>query len=270
MRLERITGPDDARVSDYRIVTDGELLRARGLFVAEGRLVVCRLIEDGRWPVRSVLVTETAMRSLEGVLDRLPPETPVWVDPVGDFRGITGYHVHRGCLALGERQADGNAGAIVEAAQTVVVLEGVGNADNIGAIFRNASALGADAVLLDPACADPLYRKAIRTSMGAVLRTPFARTDTALGAVALLRSRGFVVAALTPQSPADDLVVRTGSGRPERLAIVAGTEGAGLSAAVADAADLRVRVPVRPEADSLNVATAVGIALHVFQPRYTS
>jgi tRNA G18 (ribose-2'-O)-methylase SpoU len=270
MRTERITGPNDERVADYRIVSDGELLRTRGLFVAEGRLVVRRLVEDARWPVRSVLVSETARASLEGVLERLPSETPVFVGAAADFRGITGHHVHRGCLALGERRPAGEADPVVAAAHMVVVLEGVGNADNVGSIFRNASAFGADAVLLDPACADPLYRKAIRTSMGAALRVPFARLPAWPDAVELLRTRGFTIAALTPRAPAEDLFGCVVRGRPHRLALVAGTEDAGLSSALERAADLRVRIPVRAEADSLNVATAVGIALHAFQSRYTS
>ncbi len=140
----------------------------------------------------------------------------------------------------------------------------------MGAIFRNALALGADAVLIDRACADPLYRKAIRTSMGAALRVPFARLPAWPDAVERLRARGFTIAALTPREPAEDLLAATARGRPERLALAAGAEGDGLSAELARAADLRVRIPVRPEADSLNVAMAVGIALHAFQSRYTA
>jgi tRNA G18 (ribose-2'-O)-methylase SpoU len=270
MTLERITGPEDPRVADYRIVSDGELLRTRGLFVAEGRLVVRRLIEDGRWPVRSVLVSEAARASLDGVLERLPAPTPVFVGSVEDFRGITGYHIHRGCLAIGERGAGARAEAILDAARTVVLLEGVANADNVGAIFRNASALGADAVLIDDACADPLYRKAIRTSMGAALRVPFARLAAWPDAVEWLGTHGFTIAALTPHEPAEDVAALAARGRPDRLALAAGAEGSGLSDELARAATVRVRIPVRPEADSLNVATAVGIALHAFQSRYTA
>lgn len=271
MVLERITGPGDLRVADYRILRDGDLLRTRGLFVAEGRLVVRRLIEDGRWPVRSVLVSDAARESLAGVLERLPVDAQVFVGAIDDFRGITGYHIHRGCLALGVRGAERAADAVIsDAAHPIVMLEGVGNADNVGAIFRNVSALGGDAVLLDRACADPLYRKAIRTSMGAALRVPFARVAVWPDAIDLLRARGFTIVALTPREPADDLIVWAGRERRDRVAIVAGAEGAGLSAAVERAADCRVRIPVRPEADSLNVGVAVGIALHAFQSRYTA
>jgi tRNA G18 (ribose-2'-O)-methylase SpoU len=265
VRLERIAGPDDDRAADYRLVADGDRLRERGLFVAEGRLVVRRLIEDGRWPVRSVLVSDAARASLDGVLELLPAATPVFVGSLDDFRGITGYHIHRGCLALGERAVARDAEAMLDAAHTVIVLEGVANADNVGAIFRNASALGADAVLLDEACADPLYRKAIRTSMGAALRVPFTRLAAWPDAIERLRRRDFTIVALTPRAPAENVIAFASRGRPERLAIVAGSEGEGLSDELARAADVRVRIPVRPEADSLN-----GIALHALQSRYTA
>ncbi len=270
MRLERVTGPDDERVADYRAVADGDRLRTRGLFIAEGRLVVRRLIEDARWPVRSVLVSETARQGLDGVLDRLPPDTPVFVGTTEDFRGLTGHHIHRGCLALGERTTARNAADVIGPSATVVALEAISNADNIGGVFRNASALGADAVLLDPACTDPLYRKAIRTSMGAALRVPFARAPLWPEAMRLLRAHGYTVVALTPRAPAEDLIAFASRGRPERLALVAGAEGAGLSEAVERGSDVRVRIPVRPEADSLNVAVAIGIALHALQSRYTA
>jgi tRNA G18 (ribose-2'-O)-methylase SpoU len=270
VKTARLTDIDDPRVADYRIVRDGDLLRARGLFVAEGRLVVRRLIEDRRWPVRSLLVSDAALAGLDDVLHLLPAETSVFVGTVDDFRGLTGYHIHRGCLALGARTAACEAPDLIAASRTIVALEGVGNADNVGAVFRNALALGADAVLIDPPCCDPLYRKAIRTSMGAALRVPYARLPLWPDGIARLRAGGFAVAALTPHEPAEDLIAFVARGRPERLALFAGAEGAGLSRALAEAADVRVRIPVRPAADSLNVAVAVGIALHALQSRYTA
>jgi tRNA G18 (ribose-2'-O)-methylase SpoU len=269
MILERITGPDDERVADYRIVADGERLRHRGLFVAEGRLVVRRLIEDRRWPIRSLLLSDAAHASLRGVLDRLTSGTPVYLARTEDFRGITGYHIHRGCLALGERAVLCERSGVAAASRIIIALEGIGNPDNMGGIFRNASALGADRVLLDRTCCDPLYRKAIRTSMGATLRVPFVRPEAWTDALAQLRADGFTIVALTPRKPAIDLITFAAQTKSERLALLAGSEGAGLSNATEQAADVRVRIDVRPEADSLNVAVAVGIALHVLQSRYT-
>ena len=145
------------------------------------------------------------------------------------------------------------------------MLEAVANADNVGGIFRNAAAFGAGAVLLSPACCDPLYRKAIRTSMAAVLRVPFARCDDWPQDLVRLRDRGFRIVALTPREPAAMLADFAARPRPERVALLAGTEGAGLSAAAEQLADERVRIPIESAVDSLNVAVAVGIALHALR-----
>jgi tRNA G18 (ribose-2'-O)-methylase SpoU len=266
MQLVRISGPGDPRVSPYQAVKDSELVRRRGLFVAEGRLVVERLIKEGRYAIQSMLLSETAFRALEPALSAVHPDAPVYVCEAGDFRGITGYDVHRGCLALAARPAPQLIGAILQHARTVVVLDGVTNADNVGGVFRNAAAFGVDAVLLDAASCDPLYRKAIRTSMAATLSVPFARVAEGVGcwlaALAGLRARGFMLAALTPKEPARDLDEFAASERPSRIALLLGGEGAGLSAESEAAADYRVRIPIRPEVDSLNLAVAAGIALH--------
>ena len=177
MPVVRISGADDPRVSAYRSVTDPELMRARGLFVAEGRLVVERLIAEGRYDIQSLLLSEAASRALEPALGALQPSVPVYVCQSPDFRGISGYDVHRGCLALSARPAPPLIDDVLAQARLVVVLEGVTNADNVGGVFRNAAAFGADAVLLDGASCDPLYRKAIRTSMAATLHVPFARME---------------------------------------------------------------------------------------------
>jgi tRNA G18 (ribose-2'-O)-methylase SpoU len=168
---------------------------------------------------------------------------------------IAGFPIHRGCLAAGEL-AEESAEALLDrmSARTVVVMEAIANHDNVGGIFRNALAFGADAVLLDRRCADPLYRKAIRVSMGAVLRVPFARVESPLD---VLRKRNFACIALTPRdaTPIGDVVW------PERAAIFLGAEGEGLDAATIEACDLSVAIPMAPEVDSLNVATASAIAL---------
>ena len=267
MQVVRISGPGDPRVSSYQAVQDSALVLQRGLFVAEGRLVVERLIREGRFAIQSMLLSETAFRALESALSAVHPDAPVYVCEAGDFRGITGYDVHRGCLALAARPAPQSIDAILQHARTVVVLDGVTNADNVGGVFRNAAAFGVDAVLLDAASCDPLYRKAIRTSMAATLSVPFARVTEGMGywpaALAGLRDRGFMLAALTPKEPARDLDEFAASERPARIALLLGGEGAGLSAESEAMADHRVRIPIRREVDSLNLAVAAGIALHV-------
>ena len=153
------------------------------------------------------------------------------------------------------------AAALVSPATLVVALDGVGNADNVGGVFRNAAAFGVDAVLLGPTCCDPLYRKAVRTSMAATLRVPFARVDDWSAALALLRAAGFAIVALTPREPSEELAAFAARPRPERLALLVGAEGAGLTRQSEAAADYRVRIAIRADVDSLNLAVAAGIAL---------
>ena len=266
MSRVHIIGPDDPRVDAYRSVTDPDLIRARGLFVAEGRLVVERLIAEGRYDIESLLLSETARRALEPALAALPPSVPIYVCEAADFRGIAGYDVHRGCLALSSPPSLPVIDDLLATARLVVVLEGVTNADNVGGVFRNAAAFGVDAVLLDAASCDPLYRKAIRTSMAAVLRVPFARltkqADEWPAALAGLKARGFTIAAFTPTAAGCDLDELAASLGPARLALLFGSEGPGLGAASEAAADHRVRIPIDSRVDSLNLAVAAGIALH--------
>jgi tRNA G18 (ribose-2'-O)-methylase SpoU len=175
--------------------------------------------------------------------------------------------VHRGCLALVHRPPSVPIDEVISRARTLVVLEAVSNADNVGGVFRNAAAFGADGVLLSPTCCDPLYRKAIRTSMGAALRVPFARADGEdwPGVLTRVRAAGFTVVALTPREPSETLDAFTARPRPGRVALIVGTEGAGLTTAAESTADYRVRIPIGDEVDSLNVAVAAGIALYRLQ-----
>jgi tRNA G18 (ribose-2'-O)-methylase SpoU len=266
MSVVHIGGPDDERVSAYRSVSDAALLREGGLFVAEGRLVVERLVTERRFAIQSLLLSETARRTLEPVLATLPAAVPVYVCEAEAFRGITGYDVHRGCLALAARPALLSVDAVLARARLIVGLEGVANADNVGGVFRNAAAFGAGAVLLDAASCDPLYRKAIRTSMAATLRVPFARLAAEPGewplALADLKRRGFMLVALTPDDSALDLDEFAASAGSARLAILIGSEGPGLTAVSRSAADCCVRIPISRDVDSLNLAVAAGIALH--------
>jgi tRNA G18 (ribose-2'-O)-methylase SpoU len=260
MPVIRVEQFDDPRLAEYRSVSDGELLRRRNRFVAEGRLVVGRLLESGH-RVESLLVNEASFRALEALLSCVPPQVPVYVCETGEFAAITGFNLHRGCLALAERPIARAFADVVRGADLLLVLEAVTDADNVGSAFRNAAAFGAR-VVLSEACCDPLYRKAIRTSMGSVLRTPYARIADWPRGLAALKSEGFTLVALTPREGAIDLP--TCAKRRQRMALLVGSEGAGLTAEAEAMADVCVRIPMSAEVDSLNLATATGIALYYF------
>lgn len=264
MGVERIDSPEDPRVAAYRGVRDGELLRSTGLFVAEGRHIVRRVAGDGRFRVQSLLVNDAALNGLEPVLARLGASVPILVAEPEALSAIAGYDVHRGCLALVHRPPPVPVDLLAETAALLVVLEGVSNADNVGGIFRNAAAFGAGGVLLSPTCCDPLYRKAIRTSMGATLSVPFARVeqDDWPRVLTRLSAAGFTIVALTPGEPSQSLESFAARPRTSRVALMLGTEGAGLTPAAESAADYRVRIPIAADVDSLNVATAAAIALY--------
>lgn len=258
----RVTGAEDPRLADYRGVSEPELARERGLFIAEGRRVVQRLVDAGRARVHSLLVNDAALQALTSTLQKLDADTPVYVCHTAGLAAVAGFNIHRGCLALAERPPDTPVDAILCNTSLLIALEDVANADNVGGVFRNAAAFGADAVLLSPSCCDPLYRKSIRTSMGASLRLPFARATQWPGALGAAQDRGFALVALTPREPSQTLdAFAAAGGRARRLVLLFGAEGAGLSAAAERLADYRVRIPIRPDVDSLNVAVATGIAL---------
>jgi tRNA G18 (ribose-2'-O)-methylase SpoU len=268
----QVDDPGDPRIADYRNIPDRALLERQQVFVAEGRLVVRRLLESDRLVTRSLLVTASALAALD---EAAITAIPVYVVPQAVMDTVTGFHIHRGCLAIGERGERLGWLTLSATARRLVVLERVGNADNVGAVFRNAAAFGVDAVLLGPDCADPLYRKAIRTSMAAALSIPFARIDgraEAPGATAapwpdalrVLRANGFIAIALTPDPEAPDLsgLLRQTRRAAARVAIVAGHEGEGLTREAVAACNAVARIPMASGHDSLNVATAVAIALY--------
>ena len=255
-----IEDEDDERLGDYRNIPDAELVERRGIFVAEGRLVVRRLLEESRLVARSVMVTEAALASIADAL-AARPEIPVYRVSQTVMDGVTGFNIHRGCLAMGERPADAAWIAVAARARTILVLERIGNADNVGGIFRNAIAFGVDAVLLGPACADPLYRKAIRTSMGAALLVPFANAEPWPEALRQLKSLGFAVVALTPSADAPLLHEVAAQCANGPITIVLGNEGEGLTAEALEACEHRARIPMKGF-DSLNVASAAAIALY--------
>jgi tRNA G18 (ribose-2'-O)-methylase SpoU len=261
---------DDPRVAEYRDMPDPERLRRHGVFVAEGRQVVRHLLASRRLETRSVLVSPAALGGLRDALEPRP-ELAVFVMPVDRFAALVGFNIHRGCLAIGARPpavsvADWSRVAIP--AGLMVAAERVGNADNLGALFRNALAFGAGGILLSPGCCDPLYRKSIRVSTGAALRLPYAVDEAWPGAIRALRAAGARVLAMTPRPPARDLdgaVARCGKVAP--IVIMVGHEGEGLAEEALAAADERVRIPLAPGVDSLNVATAAAIALHACRRR---
>jgi tRNA G18 (ribose-2'-O)-methylase SpoU len=263
-RIVRISDPSDERVGDFVALNDPGLRRRReqsggrqgGFFVAEGPAVVRQLLRSP-YRVRSLLVTSQGLRALEA--DVASVNAPVYLASQPLLDSVCGFHFHRGVLASADRRPLPSLADAVAGAGLVVVTEGVNDHENLGALFRNAAAFGAGAVVLDPTSADPLYRRCVRVSMGHVLRLSFARATEWPEAIATLQSFGFEVLALTPSPDADEVghVAR----RP-RQALLVGAEGPGLSAAALSMADHRVRVPMAPGVDSVNLATAAAIAFH--------
>jgi tRNA G18 (ribose-2'-O)-methylase SpoU len=234
--------------------------------VAEGRFVVRRMLSLPGWRLRELLLTEAAERALRDDLARVEPARRPAVqllDPA-ELNRLGGFNFHQGCLGFADRPPARHWSALdlAEPRNPLIVLESIRDPDNVGSIFRSALGFGARAVLLSPGCADPLYRKTVRTSMAAVLALPFAEATPWPGMLDELRAAGFTIVALTPQASAEPLRSAAVSLSSERLALVAGTEGDGLSPAALSAADRRVRIPMQLALDSLNVATAVSIALY--------
>ncbi len=255
---ELITDPEDPRLADYRALTDVDL-RTRfeaphGLFIGEGELVLRRALAAG-YRARSVLV-ET--KRLDQVAD-LASAGPVYHADESLLQRLTGFHVHRGVLASFHRRPLPDPAEVIAHATRLAVLENVNNHTNVGAIFRGAAALGMDAVLLSPSCADPLYRRSVRVSMGEVFAVPYARLEPWPSAISTLTEAGFSLLALTPAPDAIPIQALTAAQR-ERPALVLGAEGTGLSSAVMRAASARVVIPMRRGVDSLNVAAAAAVA----------
>jgi len=232
--------------------------RDRGIFTLEGALSVEALLASS-YEVRSVLVAEEHMEKMAA---RLGPRAPLFTMPSAAMTELTGVHFHRGVLAVAERPVLPPVDELVEGARRILVLEGVNDHENIGALFRNAAAFGVDAVILDPTTADPLYRRATRVSLGHVLNVPFARVAEGgwPTAVADLREAGVTVLALTPAAEAEPVGV-VAAERPARVALLVGSEGPGLTDAARTAAERQVRIPMARGVDSVNVATAAAIAL---------
>ena len=248
----------DPRLHDYVDLRDVHLRKLleteRGIFLAEGEKVVRRALESGNRP-RSFLMSKRWLEPLAGLLDKT--DVPCFVLGDDQIETLTGFHVHRGALAAFERPELPTAQEVLHGAERVVVIEDVMDHTNIGAIFRSTAALGFDAILLSPRCADPLYRRAIKVSMGSVFWMPYARIEDWHGAPQMLRDARFTTLALTL---ADDSVPIDRVAPEGKIALLAGSEGHGLSAHWTLNADHRVTIPIREEIDSLNVAAAVAVA----------
>jgi tRNA G18 (ribose-2'-O)-methylase SpoU len=260
----RIESLDDSRVAGYRHIAEPAQLLDLGLFVAEGRLVVRRLLDLRQWPIESMLLTQPAADSLSDVLPRA--DAPIYLVNQDLMNVIAGFNIHRGCLALVRRPPMMTLDRIAAGPLArILVLEGVSNPDNIGGLFRSAAAFDIDLVVLGPRCGDPLYRKAIRTSMAATLSVPYAKAPQWPGAIRDLRNDGFTVVALTPNravAPLEEVFPHS------KLALLVGAEGGGLTADALAAATIRIRIPMTPDVDSLNVTTAASIAMyHCFAER---
>lgn len=257
--VHQITDPDDDRIADYRALTDVEL-RTRwepphGLFIAEGELVLRRALRAG-YPARSYLVDA---KRVDQLADLDTGDAPVYAATQDVLQQATGFHVHRGVLASFHRRPLPTAAEVLAAARRILILEDVNNHTNLGAIFRGAAALGIDAVLLSPSCADPLYRRSVRVSMGEVFAMPYAKLDPWPTGLDQVRVAGFTVLAMTPAPDAVPIQRLTPAQR-ERAALLLGAEGPGLTAAAQSASDVRVVIPMRRGVDSLNVAAAAAVA----------
>jgi tRNA G18 (ribose-2'-O)-methylase SpoU len=261
--------PLDPRVREYahlraatlRLRAEGPEGARDGIFIAEGELVIERALRLG-YRMRSLLLLE---QRLERFRRLAPEDVPVYAASSELMRAITGFSVHRGVLASFDRKPLPEAGEVLRGARRVVVLEDVSNHTNVGAIVRSASALGIDALLLDPASCDPLYRRSLRISMGEALSLPQARTEALPGGLAPLRAAGFTLVALTPDAGAVDIAEVAAAGHV-RLALLLGSEGTGLSPGVLAEVDVRVRIPLNAGVDSLNVAAAAAIAFYALRP----
>lgn len=279
MEIIRIDTFEDERLDVYARLTDLQLRSRlepeRGVFIAESSEVIGRALDSGQLPL-SLLVTDKLLEDARanGLLERVAAandNAPVFVAPADELQKLTGFEVTRGTLAAFRRPPERTADDVISEAHLVVVLEDIRNHTNVGAAFRSAAALGADAVLVTPACYDPLYRRAIRVSMGTVFQVPWARIgddphDWAAAGIPLLHDAGFAVYALALRDdalPLDDSHLH----EHNRIALVFGTEGDGLAPATIAACDVAVRIPMEHGVDSLNVAASTAVALWEFARR---
>lgn len=255
-----VTDPDDPAVAPFRSIKERDLVGREGLFIAEGETVLRAFVRDAPGRVVSLLIDPRRQEKLAGMLAGLPEETPVHLADQVVLDAIAGFHLHRGVLAVGRKPEPVAARDLLSGLPSravALVLCGIANHDNMGGIYRNAAAFGADAVILDHECCDPFYRKAIRVSVGAALTVPFARAAPETDLPQLLQDQGFEVLALSPAGKTLLSELRPAA----RVAALFGAEGPGLPAKLLAQAHT-VRIPMAGNFDSLNVATTSGIVLH--------
>ena len=250
-----VTDPDDPRLDEYRFLRTADRRPDRpgglGLVIAEGTIAVSRMLAS-RYPVRSML-------GVRRKLETLPPvDAPVYVTTAEVMAEVIGFHLNRGVLAMADRPEPLSVSSVLDGARRLAVLEGVGDHENLGALFRNAAGLGVDGVLLGAGCSDPLYRRSVRVSMGHVLAVPFTTLSPWPDGLKVLQDNGFTVMALTPAGAADLSAVTP----PEKAAVMLGSEGPGLTPEAVAAADVAVKIPMVGGVDSLNVATAGAVAFY--------
>ena len=264
-----ITDPADERVRDYFALTDVALRTkvepARGLYLAESEKVIRRALAAGHRP-RSFLMAQRWLTDLSDLVEQAESQSvPVYFAQPGVIETMTGFHLHRGALASMHRPLLLAPAALLQHASRVVILEDIVDHTNVGAVFRSVAALGVDAVLITPRCADPLYRRTVRVSMGTVFQVPWTRIENWPEGVQVLRENGFTVAAFALTDTAislDDLAAHL----PDRLAMIFGTEGDGLSRRAVEGADLVVKIPMAGGVDSLNMAAASAVAIWALRP----
>jgi tRNA G18 (ribose-2'-O)-methylase SpoU len=253
---------DDPRIADYVALSDPDLRKRveadGGFFVAEGPLVVRTLLGTNH-RIRSVLVTPPQRDALADVLPAV--DAPVYVVEPTVMRTTVGFDLHRGAVAAADRFPLPPVAAVLDGAYRVAVLERVNDHENLGSLFRNAAAFGFDALLLDPQCSDPLYRRSVRVSIGHVLTVPWTRATPWPAALDALKDAGFRTLALTP-APGAEPIDTLATARDDKVAVLLGAEGPGLSDDALALADTRVRIPMAPGVDSLNVAAASAVAFH--------
>ncbi len=264
--MERIDDPHDGRLDDYRHLNDAAVRAAAdldgpgaGCAIVEGAVALDVVVRSGA-PLRSVLLTPNRVEALSHVLDAVPDGVPVYVAERRVLADVVGFDLHRGVLASARRPVPPDPSAVLATCRRVVVTEALNDHENLGALFRNAAALGVDAVALDDRTADPLYRRSIRVSSGWAAVLPHLRIGPLADGYPLLRAAGLRVVALTPSAGALDVDAAAATGLlDDRVALVVGAEGPGLSAAAIDGADAAVRIPMAPGVDSLNVATSLAV-----------
>lgn len=261
--VQDVDDPDDPRLDDFRDLNSvdrrPDLPSGKGLVIAEGVLVVQRMLAS-RFTPHALLGTDRRLAELKD--DLAGAEVPFYRASAEVMARVVGFHLNRGVLAAAKRVPEPSIAEVVDGARTVAVLEGVNDHENLGSIFRNAAGLGVDAVIFGGGCADPLYRRAVRVSMGHALLVPYARASNWPSDLFLLRESGFRLMAMTPQREASALAEAMASAVDEPVAVVVGAEGPGLTAATLRLSDVHVRIPMSRGTDSLNVATAAALAFY--------